>query len=185
MRKTGAMTLQDIERLLVEASRLSNHRHFVIAGSLTAIGAIMDPPLDMVISRDVDFYPKLDPARGFEEIASELAEGSDFHLENGFYADPITPAILALPSDWEARAVSVTMKNGIVATFIDINDMAISKLMRAEDNDIRWVKSALDAGIASSEEILARLPRVQNALPEDFEKVRQSISHLNSKPPKP
>lgn len=179
------MTLQDIELLLVEASRLSNHRHFVVAGSLSAIGAIMDPPLDMVMSRDVDFYPKLDPARGFEEIAAKLSEGSDFHLENGFYADPISPAILALPSDWESRAISVTMKHGIVATFIDVNDMAISKLMRAEDNDIRWVRAALGAGIANTDDILARLPKVQNALPDDFEKVRQSISRLKSKLPRP
>jgi len=178
MKKTGAMTLRDIERLLVEASRLSNHRHFVIAGSLSAIGAIMNPPLDMVMSRDVDLYPKLDPARGFKEIASALSEGSDFHLQNGFYADPISPAILALPSDWESRAIPITMKNGIVATFIDINDMAISKLMRSEENDIRWVRAAFDAGIASADEILARLSKVDNALPEDFERARQSLSML-------
>ena len=46
------------------ASEISNHRRFVIAGSLVATGAVVNPPAAMVMSRDLDFYPQLDPGRG-------------------------------------------------------------------------------------------------------------------------
>jgi hypothetical protein len=67
--KRGPMTLEDIETLLVEAAKLSNHRNFVIAGSLSVLGAVMRPPQDMLMSRDVDLYTKLDPGRIIVEIA--------------------------------------------------------------------------------------------------------------------
>jgi hypothetical protein len=67
-----ARTLEDITALLTEAARISNHRSFVIAGSLCALGAVMQPPRDMVVSRDVDMYPKLDPGRGFISKAVKL-----------------------------------------------------------------------------------------------------------------
>ncbi len=39
--KQGPMRLADIELLLIEAAKLSNHRNFVIAGSLSVLGAVM------------------------------------------------------------------------------------------------------------------------------------------------
>ena len=39
--KQGPMSLADIELLLIEAAKLSNHRNFVIAGSLSVLGAVM------------------------------------------------------------------------------------------------------------------------------------------------
>ena len=63
--KRGPMTIEDIETLLVEAAKLSNHRNFVVAGSLSVLGAVMRPPAEMLISRDVDLYTKLDPDRVF------------------------------------------------------------------------------------------------------------------------
>ena len=124
------MTLVDVELLLRHASEISNHRRFVIAGSLVACGAVVNPPPDMVMSRDLDFYPQLDPGRGFEEIAHQLGEGSPFHAQHGFYADPITPALLALPDDWQTRLAPISLAHGVVAFFIDPNDAAIGKLMR-------------------------------------------------------
>ena len=92
------MTLADVELLLRHAGEISNHRRFVIAGSLVACGAVVHPPADMVMSRDLDFYPQLDPGRGFEEIARMLGEGSPFHREHGFYADTIRTRSHKVPS---------------------------------------------------------------------------------------
>ena len=151
------MSLADISTLLSRAAQLSNHRHFVIAGSLSAVGAVMRAPDVMVMSRDLDMYPKLDPGRGFEEIARELGEGSAFAREHGFYADPITPQLLTLPDHWESRLMQITLDNGVVAWFLDPGDAAVSKLARGAENDVRWVRAALDAGIVHEALILERL----------------------------
>lgn len=173
-----AMTLEDLEVILIQASKISNHRRFVIAGSLSAIGAVVVPPKTMVMSRDLDMYPQLDPERGFVEIASELGEGSEFHKEHGFYADPITPKLLALPTGWESRIAQISLQGGVVAMFLDPNDVAIGKLMRGNDNDLRWVHAGLQEGILSIPTMLERERTVSNSSTEEHEKVRRSLNQL-------
>lgn len=178
--KRGPMTIQDIETVLVEAAKLSNHRNFVIAGSLSVIGAVIRPPEDMLMSRDVDIYTKLDPGRVFVEIAEQMAEGSPFHVKHGFYADPISPAILSLPEGWEARLISVTLAQGVVANFIDPNDMAVAKLARSESNDIRWVTSGVKAGIVKLDTVEARLKETHDILKTDLKKAKSAIRAIRS-----
>ena len=164
--KQGPMSLADIELLLIEAAKLSNHRNFVIAGSLSVLGAVMRPPLDMLISRDVDIYTKLDPGRVFIEIADSktgITEGSKFHLKHGFYADPISPKI------------PVTLAQGVVANFIEPNDVAIAKLARSEENDIRWVRAGVKAGIIQLDVLEARVKTTHNILKGELKKIRSSI----------
>lgn len=169
------MTLADVEVLLRRASEISNHRRFVIAGSLVACGAVVNPPADMVMSRDLDFYPQLDPGRGFEEIARQLGEGSPFHQEHGFYADPITPALLALPDGWQSRLAPISLAHGVVAFFIDPNDAAIGKLMRGNDNDLRWVRAGLGEGILNADTIRARSHQVPVATAREVDAL---LAHL-------
>ena len=71
------MNRDDIKRLLDEAMKITNHRDYVIIGSLSVLGAIAHPPISMTGSIDVDLYPKNDPGRAFE-IANKLGLGSDF-----------------------------------------------------------------------------------------------------------
>lgn len=172
------MTLEDVEALLAQASRLTNHRRFVIAGSLAATGAVVKPPRAMVMSRDLDFYPQLDPERGFEEIARQLGEGSVFHGVNGFYADPISPKILALPGGWETRLAPISLAGGVVAFFVDPNDIAISKMVRGNDNNLRWVRAGLAEGILSLEVMRARLSDVRRAEASEVEAVRTTLDDL-------
>lgn len=178
--KRGPMTLQDIETVLVEAAKLSNHRNFVVAGSLSVIGAVIRPPEDMLMSRDVDIYTKLDPGRVFVEIAEQIAEGSPFHVKHGFYADPISPVILSLPEGWEARLIPVTLAQGVVANFIDPNDMAVAKLARSESNDIRWVTSGVKAGIVKLDTVEARLKETHDILKTDLKKAKSAIRAIRS-----
>ena len=179
--KQGPMTLMDIETLLVEAARLSNHRNFVIAGSLSVLGAVMRPPPDMLMSRDVDIYTKLDPGRVFVEIADRttgIAEGSKFHIKYGYYADPISPKILSLPDGWESRLIPLTLAQGVVANFIEPNDVAIAKLARSEENDIRWVTAGVKAGIIQIDVLEARLKTTNNVLKGELRKIRASIRRI-------
>ena len=54
---------QAIGVLLKEASALTQHREFVIIGSLSVLGSCAVPPQSMVLSIDVYLYPRFDPGR--------------------------------------------------------------------------------------------------------------------------
>ncbi|MDA1117661.1 MAG: hypothetical protein O2979_06570 [Proteobacteria bacterium] len=157
------MKLEAVARLLREAARATKHRHFVIVGSLAAIGASTDPPARMVQSIYVDLFPKLDPQR-LEEINARVGEGSDFHVKHGYYADALPPEALSLPAQWEARLIQMPLEGGVTAWFLDPNDAAASKLIRGAQNDLEWVDAGLQAGLLSAAHIGARLRSIDNAL---------------------
>jgi hypothetical protein len=151
------MNLKQLEHVLVESSKLTNHRNFVVVGSLSVMGAVIEPPADMVMSVDVDFYLKFDPERT-GEIVLQLGEGSAFEQEYGYYADPISPKVLSLPEGWESRLIPLSLQGGVVGWFLDPNDAACAKLIRGAQNDQRWIKAGLDAGILNAHIVGARLP---------------------------
>lgn len=181
MKATDApMTLADVEALLRLAAEICNHRRFIIAGSLVAIGAMVRPPAEMVMSRGLDFYPQLDPKRSVEAIARQLGEGSTFHRINGFYANPIAPTLLALPSDWQPRLAPISLASGVVACFIDPNDAVIGKLMRGGDNDMQWVRAGLAEGILDAAVILERSHQVSSAIAEEVAALQAQLHQLTA-----
>jgi hypothetical protein len=52
------MNRSDIAHLLTEAMRLTQHRDYVIIGSLSVLCTLANPPVAMTGSIDVDLYPK-------------------------------------------------------------------------------------------------------------------------------
>jgi hypothetical protein len=137
-----------IEHLLGEAAKLTNHREYVIIGSLSVLGQVASPPESMVYSIDIDLYAKSDPGRS-DEIARNLGLGSAFEQANGYYADPVSPALATLPEGWESRLVRLPFANGTTGWFLEPNDAAISKYVRAELRDREWIWAGLQSGILS------------------------------------
>jgi len=140
------LSLEDIERLLVMASKEIHHTDYVIIGSLSIMGAINEPPLAMVTSVDLDFYPKDDPERGFD-LVPLLGEHSPFREKHGYYADAVTPLLPSLPEHWEERLLPIQFSHGVTAFFLSPNDAAISKYARSEPRDRRWIRAGLEHGI--------------------------------------
>lgn len=160
------MNLAQVRLILEEAARLTNHRQFVVVGSLSALGALVNPPPRMVQSIDVDFFPRLDPDR-VGEINARLGEDSDFARKHGYYADGVSPRIVSAPAGWEARLVQVPFASGIIGWFLEPNDAAVAKLMRGDPHDLEWVQAGLRAGVLSAAVIEARIPAVVDCLPAE------------------
>lgn len=171
------MNRNDIARLLVEAKRVTNHRDYVVIGSLSVLGAVAHPPVSMTGSIDVDLYPKNDPGRA-SEVAAALGMGSEFEKTYGYYADAVSPMLPTLPEGWNERLIEVKFDAGVSAWFLDPNDAAISKYVRGEPRDYEWIRSGLDAGILSLPTIEYRLretimetderQRAKHAIAEDL-----------------
>ena len=175
-----ANTLNDISCVLNEAARLTNHRHFVIAGSLSILGALVSAPEEMCLSMDVDMYPKFDPGRA-GEIAAKIGEYSAFAREHGVYADAISPALLSLPEEWESRLIQIPM--GIATGwFLDPLDAAASKLIRGENRDIKWVTSGITNGILQPEVLAVRIKSVINCLDGETAAALRRLQQISQHP---
>jgi hypothetical protein len=149
-------SIERVGELLVEASRLSNHKEFIVIGSLSVLASAMPAPKEMLMSIDVDFYPRLDPGRA-GEIAMQLGPDSAFAAANGLYADAVNPHLAALPEGWEQRLHRVKHPEGVLGLYLDPNDCAVAKLARSERRDQTWVRQGVLAGIIDPAVVHARM----------------------------
>ena len=135
------MNREQLHALLVQARARVQHTEFVIVGSLAILGTVGKPPSTMVMSIDVDTYLKNDPQRT-GELVEALGQGSAFEDEFGYYLDPVSPNLPSFPEGWQDRLILVDFGD-IQAFFVDPNDVAVSKYMRGEDRDLRWLRAGL------------------------------------------
>ena len=54
-----------------------------------------------------------------------------------------------LPEGWQQRLIPLEFENGTTGWFLEPNDAAISKYVRAEPRDREWIRAGLDACILS------------------------------------
>ncbi len=151
------MELKDLELLLGEASRRTQHTEFVIVGSLSVLGVLGQRPVPrrMLLSIDVDCFTPNDPGRIFE-LNDSLGAGSEFEQAHGYYLDPVSPQLPTLPANWEYRLIKLPLSGGITAGFLDPNDAAVSKYARGEPRDREWIRAGLEAGLLSAPVIESR-----------------------------
>ena len=135
------MNRGQLEVLLQQARARTGHQEFVIVGSLAILGAVVAPPTTMVTSIDVDAYLKNDPQRT-GELRNALGQGSPFEDEHGYYLDPVSPALPSFPAKWQERLIELNF-DGIKALFVEPNDVGVSKYIRGEDRDLRWLRAGL------------------------------------------
>lgn len=151
------MELKDLELLLGEAGRRTQHTEFVIVGSLSVLGVLGKRPVPrrMLLSIDVDCFTPKDPERIFE-LSASLGAGSEFEQAHGYYLDPVSPQLPTLPANWEYRLIKLPLAGGITAAFLDPNDAAVSKYARGEPRDREWIRAGLEAGLLCAPVIESR-----------------------------
>lgn len=155
-----------LHALLRKAKELSGHREFVIVGSLAILGAVADPPDAMVMSIDVDTYMKADPGRT-GELCEALGQGSTFEDEHGYYLDPVSPNLPSFPEGWQDRLILIDFGD-VRAFFVDPNDVAVSKYIRGDERDMRWLREGLSSGLLNIDTIERRMgsaPTLDGELP--------------------
>lgn len=160
------MNREQLHRLLVQAKASTQHTDFVIVGSLAILGAIAQPPATMVMSIDVDAFLKNDPGRT-HELAQALGQGSVFEDEHGYYLDPVSPDLPSFPQGWQDRLILLDFGD-VRAFFVDPNDVGVSKYVRGEERDLRWLRAGLQHGLLNMDIIERRIstaPMLEGELP--------------------
>ena len=153
----ASLNQQLLFALFAEAQKLSGHTDFVVIGSLSILGLekSFEIPEAMTLSNDVDCYTRADPGRIFD-LAHALGENSPFHQRAGYYLDPVSPDLPALPEGWRDRLIKVE-RDGVRVWFLDPNDAALSKYARGEPRDRRWIQSGLISGVVSMPLVKSRI----------------------------
>lgn len=170
------MNLNALFALLDEARRLSGHADFIVIGSLSILGLAehFDVPAGMTMSNDLDCYTRDDPPRIFD-VLDALGENSPYHLQSGYYLNAVGPKLASLPSGWEQRLIKVE-RDGLRAWFLEPNDAALSKYVRGEPRDLRWIRAGIEAGVVSLPMVRSRFGSTPFLDDEERSQTRQRVA---------
>ncbi len=159
----------DLEHVLRAASAITNQRDFIVIGSQAILGQFPDAPEELLVSDEVDIYPRDRPDLA-DLIDGAIGELSFFHDEFGYYAQGVGPTTAVLPTGWEGRLIVVTNENthGAVGHCLEIHDLLAAKYFATRDKDRRFCRDAVRRGLADQATLLERLA----GLPVDDERKR-------------
>lgn len=163
-----------LHALLRKAKDLSGHSEFVIVGSLAILGAVADPPDAMVMSIDVDTYMKADPGRTCD-LCDALGQGSAFEDEHGYYLDPVSPNLPSFPEGWQDRLIQLDFGE-VRAFFVEPNDVAVSKYIRGDERDMRWLREGLISGLLNIDTIDRRIGSAPTADDDELPAARKRMA---------
>lgn len=150
------MRAAHLAHVLRAAAEMTGQRDFVVIGSQAILGS--HPELTdgvLVRSIEVDLYPRDVPALG--DMLAEIGEFSDFHSENGYYADAVDPGTAVLPAGWATRTVAFDAGEGVTGHCLEPHDLVIAKLVATRDKDIAYFDEAAACGIVDRATLLQRL----------------------------
>lgn len=132
----------------------------VIVGSQAILAQFPDAPSEMVVSEELDVYPRSDPERSIE-IDAALGQGSQFEETFGYRAHGVGRETAVAPAGWEERLVRVevpaAVEGSAVGWALEAHDLVLSKLVAGRDEDIAFAVAALRAGLVGPDELERRV----------------------------
>lgn len=76
----------------------------IVIGSQAILGWSEEPPAELLVSMEVDLFPKDAPELA-NLIDGTIGELSPFHEAFGYYAHGVAPETAILPLDWDTRLI--------------------------------------------------------------------------------
>ncbi len=122
------------------ASAITLEDEFVIIGSQALLGEHPDAPGELLVSIEVDLYPRAKPESSIL-VDGAIGEGSTFQDTFGYYAHGVSPQTATLPERWEERLIPVKNENtgGATGWCLETHDLAVSKLVAGREKDVEFV----------------------------------------------
>lgn len=152
------MRRAELEHVLRAAAAVTEDDDIVVVGSQAILGQFPDAPAALLVSREVDVYPRNRPERT-DEIDGSLGDGSYFDSTFGYYAHAVGPETATLPAGWEERLVPVSNENtgGATGWCLEVHDLLLSKCAAGRERDWEFAEEALRHRLADAAELRDRL----------------------------
>lgn len=121
------------------AGAISDDDELVVIGSQSLHGQFSNLPASLLVSAELDVYPKNHPDRA-DDIDGAIGELSLFHESYGYYAQGVSPETALLPHGWQSRLVrySSPATHGVTALCLEVHDLAIAKLVAGRPKDLAF-----------------------------------------------
>jgi hypothetical protein len=152
------MKRSELEHVLRAASAITLQREFIVIGSQAILGEHPDPPPELLVSMEVDIFPRRRPQDSVL-IDGAIGEGSVFHETFGYYAHGVGPDTARLPEGWESRLVPLCNENtqGATGWCLETHDLAVSKLVAGRPRDLEFILGLLQHGMVLPEVLQERV----------------------------
>lgn len=156
------MRLDQLAHVVGAAANVTGERDFVVIGSQAILGTEPDAPAALLVSMEVDIYPRTRPELA-DEIDGALGDGSQFHRTFGYYAHAVGPETAKAPAGWQQRLVALSVDPrpgsavGATAYCLEVHDLVLAKCAAGRDRDWEFALSALRAGLIDGDELLTRI----------------------------
>ena len=150
------MNIKQLEHVLRAGGSITGCREIVVIGSQALLASCPHAPEELLVSMEVDCYPRDNPAMA-DLIDGSIGELSPFHATFGYYAHGIGPETALLPARWSERVVRLENENtgGTVGLCLSPVDLAVSKLLAGREKDIDFVRAMLKTGIVGEAAVRA------------------------------
>ena len=151
------MKRHEFEHVLKAAADIVNDE-IVVIGSQSILAQFPEAPDGLLMSMEVDVYPRTNPDRA-DEIAGAIGDGSSFHDTYHYYAHGVGPETPIAPAGWEGRLVPVELRahsraqGTVKAWCMEAHDLVLAKLAAGRQHDLEFAEGAIRAGLVDPERL--------------------------------
>lgn len=163
------MNREELEHVIRAAATVVDD-DLVLIGSQAILARFPDAPADLLVSDELDLYPRSKPERAIE-VDAMLGAGSQFEETFGYRAHGVGPETADLPSGWEGRLVRVEVERAdgrmAVAWALEPHDLVIAKLAAGRQQDFDFAEGTLRAGLVDGGELVRRCAGLPDGLGDE------------------
>jgi len=148
------MKKHQLDHVLRAAGRITGEKQFIVIGSQSLHGKHPDLADELVASAEADLIAKGNVVR--TEWLNAIGQDSPFHVEFGYYADPVEEGTATLPTGWKGRLVNLPAgdTDGVRGLCLDPHDLAIAKYVARREKDRMFNQELARRGIVSRKRLL-------------------------------
>lgn len=160
------MTRLQLEHVIRAAGTIADDDDIIVVGSQAILGQFPDAPVEFLVSREADVYPRNYPERA-DLIDGSIGEASPFERAYGYYAHGVGPETAVLPAGWQARLIPISGPNTrfVRGWCLEVHDLAIAKLVAGREKDLNFVAALQRHRMAQPEALMERLAGTDLAPP--------------------
>ena len=149
------MNRAQLEHVIRAAATIAGDTEIVVIGSQAILGRYPDAPAELLLSEDVDLYPRNRPERA-DVVEGSIGELSPFHETYGYYAQGVGERTAVLPAGWQERVIRVPTPAG-TGLCLEPHDLVISKYVAGREKDRDYVRAAIRHRLVERATLEARL----------------------------
>jgi len=148
---------EEFEHVIRAAYAIVNEE-IVVIGSQAVLAQHPDAPEALLMSSEVDLFPRKNPDRS-EEIDGAIGDGSRFHQTYAYYAHGVGPETVVGPAGWEGRLVPLEVQiaphkdRTVTAWCLEVHDLILAKLAAGRPHDYEFVEEAIRAGLVDLDQL--------------------------------